>query len=251
MMAQNQLALLARKFKTNEFTVLREYLQLLFLNALYSYPGSQHIAFKGGTAIHLIFGAPRFSEDLDFTVQVGFLDFEKLMSKVFASLDPEGFTFKPRKTIAGKRYMLSNTIPGSKQHVFISLDFSFREKVFDMQNSSITTLFPIVFTARVSHMSLTEMYTEKVRAILHRQKGRDLYDLWYLCAKGAKLDTELLQHKLDYYKLSYSKDDVLKKVSGFDRNKFIFDLRPFVTLSERDTMGKLYDYIQMYLKENL
>lgn len=251
MITKGQLTLLTGKFKTNESTVLREYLQLIFLNTLYSFPDSHNIIFKGGTAIHLIFGASRFSEDLDFAVQMDLVNFEKFIFRVFSSLEPEGFKFKPRKTIAGKRYLMSNNIPGSKQQLFINLDFSFREKVFEIQNSSITTPLPIVFTSRVCHMSQSEIYAEKIRAILNRQKGRDLYDLWYLCAKGTKIDLVMLQSKLDYYKQTYSKNNVLKKVSAFDKNQFIFDLRPFVTLGERDKMGNLFDYIQIYLKEKL
>lgn len=251
MITKNQLTLLAGKFKTNESTVLREYLQLIFLNTLYSFPNSQNIVFKGGTAIHLIFGAPRFSEDLDFTVQMDLVNFEKFIFRIFSSLEPEGFRFKPRKTIAGKRYLLSNSIPGSTQKLFANLDFSFREKVFEIQNSSIITPLPVVFTSRVCHMSQGEIYAEKIRAILNREKGRDLYDLWYLSTRGAKLDLPMLQSKLDYYNQTYSKAELLKKVSLFDKNQFILDLRPFVILGERGKLGSLFDYIQTYLRENL
>lgn len=251
MITKSQLTKLTGTYKTNESTVLREYYQLIFLNSLYGFPNSQNIVFKGGTAIHLIFGAPRYSEDLDFTVQMDLKDFELFISRVFSSLAPEGFEFKPRETIAGKRYLLANDIPESKSKLFINLDFSFRESVFECQNSNITTTLPLVFTSRISHMSQTEIYTEKIRAVLNRQKGRDLYDLWYLCAKNTKLDPVMLQSKLDYYKQIYSKNEMLKKISLFDKNEFIFDLRPFVTMGERDKMGDLFDYIQGFLKENL
>ena len=49
MITQGQLTALTKTFKTNEATILREYLQLIFLNALYSFPNSQNIVFKGGT----------------------------------------------------------------------------------------------------------------------------------------------------------------------------------------------------------
>lgn len=251
MITKNQLTKLAGQLKTNELTILREYLQLVFLNTLYSYPDSKDVVFKGGTAIHLIFGAPRFSEDLDFTVQMDLENFEKFISRVFLSLKSEGLEFKPRKTITGKRYLLSRDIPNSKQQLFINLDFSFREKVFNMTTTNIMTKLPIIFTSRVCHMSDTEIYAEKIRAILNREKERDLYDVWYLCAMGTKLDLTMLKSKLDYYKQSYSKDRFLEKISKFDKNKFIFDLRPFVTLGERDKLGNLFDYIQSYLKDHL
>lgn len=251
MITKSQLTKLAGAYKTNESTVLREYYQLMFLNSLYSFPHSQNIVFKGGTAIHLIFGAPRFSEDLDFTVEMEMTIFEKFIHKIFATLESEGFVFKPRDTIAGKRYLLSNNIPDSKSRMFINLDFSFREKVFEVQNSKIDSDLPIILTSRISHMSQTEIYAEKIRAIINRQKGRDLYDLWYLCAKGTKPDLVILQFKLDYYNQTYSRDEIIKHISAFDKNEFIIDLRPFVTIGERDKLGNLFDYIQLYLKEKM
>ena len=197
MIALDQLTILTKTFKTNEATILREYLQLIFLNALYSLPDSQKIVFKGGTAIHLIFMAPRFSEDLDFTVDMNPENFEILIQKVFALLKIEGFSFKLRPTLAGKRYLLSHTLPNSKLKTFINLDFSFREKVFHPQNAIIKTSLPVLFSSLVTHMSKDEIYAEKIRALLNRQKGRDLYDLWYLCTQHAKLDLAMVQSKLD------------------------------------------------------
>ena len=68
MITQDQVETLAKKYKINATTIFREYLQILFLQKLYQKTPSQNIFFKGGTAIHLIYGAPRFSEDLDFSV---------------------------------------------------------------------------------------------------------------------------------------------------------------------------------------
>ena len=43
-----------------------ELLQLLLLDNLYSQSGSEKLIFQGGTALRWIYGAGRFSEDLDF-----------------------------------------------------------------------------------------------------------------------------------------------------------------------------------------
>jgi predicted nucleotidyltransferase component of viral defense system len=68
MLTQNQIREFAKKLKISDNVVLREYIQLLFLKELYSQKFSEHIFFKGGTAIRLIFKGERFSEDLDFSV---------------------------------------------------------------------------------------------------------------------------------------------------------------------------------------
>src|SRR5581483_4538838 len=46
----------------------RDYIQHLFLYLLYTAPRREKVGFhfKGGTAIRIVYGSPRFSEDLDF-----------------------------------------------------------------------------------------------------------------------------------------------------------------------------------------
>ena len=251
MITLEQLTTLTKTFKTNEATILREYLQLIFLNALYGFPNSQKIVFKGGTAIHLIFMAPRFSEDLDFTVDMGTQEFETLIKRVFNQLKIEGFIFKPRSTPVGKRFLISHTLPNSRLKTFINLDFSFREKVFQSQNSIIKTDLPVLFSSLVTHMSKDEIYAEKIRALLNRQKGRDLYDLWYLCTQHAKLDLTMIQAKLDYYQMKYNKNEILKRVNLFDQKEFVRDLRPFVTIGERSKLDNLFIYIKDFLVQNI
>lgn len=247
MIITDQLTQLTKIFKTNEATILREYLQLVFLNALYGFPKSQEVIFKGGTAIHLLFMAPRFSEDLDFTVSMELSDFEPFINRVFTSLKPEGFFFKLRHTLAGKRYLLSYSLPHSKLTTYVNLDFSFREKAWQPQNSAIKTNLPVLFTSLVCHMSKDEIYAEKIRAVLNRQRGRDLYDLWYLHTQNAKPDPDMIQAKLDYYRQKYDKKEVLKKIGSFDQKEFVQDLRPFVTTGEREKLSRLFVYIKNYL----
>jgi len=69
MITKAQLSDLSRKYKINEATILREYVQFYLLSRLYTHKESQKIFFKGGTAIHFIYKSPRFSEDLDFTIE--------------------------------------------------------------------------------------------------------------------------------------------------------------------------------------
>ena len=48
--------------------VVREYFQHIFLGELYKLPNSEKLLFKGGTALRIVYGSPRFSEDLDFSL---------------------------------------------------------------------------------------------------------------------------------------------------------------------------------------
>jgi len=87
---------LARQHQTSLFpNIIREYLQHAFLAELYKLPEAEKMLFKGGTALHIVYGSPRFSEDLDFSLfgisahKVKFF-VESLFVKVLAEIERVG-----------------------------------------------------------------------------------------------------------------------------------------------------------------
>ena len=139
MIAQEQVSALARQYKINESVIFREYLQLVFLQKLYQKNPSQGIIFKGGTAIHLIYQAPRFSEDLDFSVTLSMPEFNAYIKNALKRMeDEEGVTCRERKSVAGKQFLVAaeDILP---YKAYIALDFSFREKIFSNDRSIIQT----------------------------------------------------------------------------------------------------------------
>lgn len=253
MITKEQVVNLVKKKKINETTIFREYLQLLFLSELYKEKESQKIFFKGGTAIHLIYKAPRFSEDLDFSVELKEKEFLSFIKKLFGRISKiENVKFQEKKSITGRRFLLTAPSTILSYKTFVNLDFSFREKALEPQKSIIETDYPVLFTSFVYHLSKDEIFAEKIRAILTRAKGRDLYDLWFLLNQGAAIDNNLVKEKLKYYNLAgVKKDKILSQIESFSKDKFILDLRPFVPINEREKLGDMFDYIKNYLKENL
>jgi len=253
MISKNQIDLLVKKYKINETTIFREYLQILFLSKIYASSGSERIFFKGGTALHLIYKAPRFSEDLDFTVKLREKEFLDFIFRVFEKLSKEAeVEFKERKTIAGKRFLLTANPSVLPYKTFINLDFSFREKVLDSQKSIIDTEYPVLFSSYVYHLSKEEIFAEKMRAILTRKKGRDLYDLWFLMSQGVRVEEKLIREKLKYYNLEDVKnEEIVKKIDQFSEKDFLQDLRPFVPINEREKLLTFFTYLKDYLREKL
>lgn len=253
MITEEQIHTLAKEKKVNETVIFREYLQLFFLSRLYSRRESENIFFKGGTSLHLIFKAPRFSEDLDFTVELKEKEFLSFIWQLFRDLSKEETVeFKERKSLAGKRFLLTAAVGVLSYKTFINLDFSFREKIFEPQKSIIETDYPVLFTSYVYHPSKDEVFAEKIRAFLTRSKGRDLYDLWYLITRGAGMDSSLVKEKLKYYDLeNISEDKILKTIKGFSKKDFILDMRPLVPINERDKLGDFFDYISDYITNYL
>ena len=253
MITKEQISSFARRFKTNESTVYREYLQILFLNKLYKNKKSSQVFFKGGTAIHLLFGASRFSEDLDFTVTASEKEFLSLMNQIFKEFVKEGeFSFKERKTIAGKRLLLTANRDVLPYATFINLDFSFREKVIQPSKSTFDTEYPIIFTSFMYHLSREEICAEKIRALLTRKKGRDLFDLWFLISQGVLINNDLVKEKLNYYKIKdFTNKELLNSIKKISGKEFETDMRPFVPIGERSKLMERFEYIQAYLINKL
>lgn len=253
MITKDQLVDLSKKYKINETTILREYIQLYFLSRLFSLSKSQKIFFKGGTAIHFIYQSSRFSEDLDFTVTEKEEKFTKFIDEFFNKIGrEEPVKFKERKTITGRRYLLTYSPELVSYKVFINLDFSFREKILFKDKSILSTDFPVIFHSYVYHPAKNELLAEKIRALLVRTAGRDIYDIWYLLTQKAKIDENLVLEKLKYYQINkFSKEDIFKKLNNISKKDFITDLKPFVSINERDRLGEFFDYLKDYIEKSL
>lgn len=252
MITEEQVSALAKQYKINESVIFREYLQLVFLQKLYQKNPSQGIYFKGGTAIHLIHQAPRFSEDLDFSVTLSMPEFNAYIKNVLKHMeDEEGVTSRERKSTAGKQFLITaeNILP---YRAYVALDFSFREKIFSNERSIIRTGYPVLFTSFVYHLSREEMLAEKIRAIMTRRKGRDLYDLWYLLSKGSKIRQDMLRKKLAYYEITdITNADIVDRITAFPKKDFVLDLRPFVPLNERDRLPGFFEIVQEQIRKAL
>ncbi|MFH1601614.1 MAG: nucleotidyl transferase AbiEii/AbiGii toxin family protein [Candidatus Shapirobacteria bacterium] len=253
MLTSKQIKDFSQSLKINESVVFREYIQTLFLKELYEEKYSSNIFFKGGTAIRLLWEGTRFSEDLDFTVSGGQKSFLKFTSGFFKKLEKlYNFSFKKRKSVAGIKYLLTVNSKALGHKVFIGLDFSFREKVLKPNKSTIATNYPIIFTSFVNHLSAEEVVAEKIRALLTRNKGRDIYDLWFLLSKNIKIQPELVEKKLAYYDLKkFSPSLLVKKIKGFSQKKFVLDLRPFVPINQRNKLADFFEYTVVFLEKKI
>ena len=254
MITNQQLTELSKKFRVNQTVVFREYMQLLFLQRLYLIKGSESFLFKGGTAIHLIFNSFRFSEDLDFTCNLKEKDFEKIINKVTSEISNlvPSFSFKKKNGAVGKSYQMRYQDEILEFPVFVTLDFSFREKPLTSEKTILKTDFPLVFSSFVYHLSAEEILAEKIRAILVRARGRDFFDLWYLFNLDTKINWNWAKKKMAYYpQIKWEKEDVLRKLEEYPTKSFEKDIKPFVGAERREKLSELFEIAKRRIKETL
>lgn len=242
MISKDQIQEFSKRLAIDEFTIIREYIQIVFLSILYSTKESQKIYFKGGTAIRLLLKSGRFSEDLDFTAELTTKEIDEVVNETIkkVSLTVPGVRLK--KTDEGKASytgILSYQPEGMKHPLNIHLDFSLREKPETSKQTVLETDFPVAPQPVVRHMDWQEILAEKIRAFLVRSKGRDVYDLWFMLGKGVELDWDMINRKAKMYNIETSLQDVMNRIGEFDEKKLKNDLGKFLPAFDRSLVEHL------------
>lgn len=179
----------------------KDYFQNVVLFILYRRYGNEMV-FKGGTALKKCYGLPRFSENLDFTCarkMNPLADIESGLKRLGVEFDKETSQYPDGLKITLR--LNGPLYSGIRQSLckFI-VDLSFRESVeLAPIAKTIGRFMEEVPSFDVYVMQEKEILAEKIRAVMTRDKARDVYDLWFLLEKGVPFDAGLVRKKLSFY----------------------------------------------------
>ncbi|MBC7963530.1 MAG: nucleotidyl transferase AbiEii/AbiGii toxin family protein [Steroidobacteraceae bacterium] len=200
---------------------LREIIQEVALLGLWRAKFFEHAAFYGGTALRILYGLDRFSEDLDFSLLAPSPDFN--LARYTASLEEEllAFGFNVRVEMVDKAvesavqsaFLKANTrnellvieageeltgqvAAGQVLKVKIEVD---TDPPPGVNTRTRYLLQPIPFAVR--SYSLPDLFAGKMHAILFRKwknrvKGRDWYDLVWYAANHPQLNLAHLEQRM-------------------------------------------------------
>ncbi len=250
MITKPQIETLSKKYQVDGFTIMREFLQLSFLSYLYQNRKGGQIYFKGGTAIRLLYNSPRFSEDLDFSTLYNQKQIKQIIQELEETIQKELPEIKISFLYSGKtgiRYRVKYQPSDFKYPIIIRLDFTIVKKIEQVTVSPLITEFPITVFPLVPHLSETEILAEKIRALATRNKGRDLFDVWYLLEKGVFLDEKLVKIKFLENHAKFNKKDLIKKIESYPQDRLDLDLAQFLPKSQRQIMGMLINLLKQKL----
>lgn len=175
---------LAEDLKIDVTQVVREYWEVLFLKSLLESPHGKNLVFKGGTALRLVYGSPRFSEDLDFALLKDSLQGEiKSTARSMAEPFPEASV----TDAAAKRWTYLWEIKVTEGYLAypfrIKIEISRRAvKEYDFQLRLITSpTTPLQVLGNVA--TLEQLYKDKQECLEGRTAPKDVFDAWYICQK--------------------------------------------------------------------
>ncbi|MEK7166146.1 MAG: nucleotidyl transferase AbiEii/AbiGii toxin family protein [Patescibacteria group bacterium] len=253
MIDHTSLTQLAQNLEIDTFTVMREYLQIQFLEQIYKDQRFVKTYFKGGTCLRLVYKSSRFSEDLDFTTSLPIHSLAEILDETIKKLANEfiQLSWREVKSLQGFSAKLYFPVDFARQPLTVKLDFSQRESVIEPSTSPIETSLPVGGVNLVEHLSAREIGAEKVRALLHRDKGRDVFDLWYILHKNFSLDVSLILRKLKFYHEPYDKHRLVEKIENLSEKDILQDLQRFVPKSERKILPHLKRLLLAQVEEKL
>lgn len=176
---------LATQYQTTAINVAREYCQHLFLSVFYQRNEADRVLFKGGTALRVIYGSPRFSEDLDFS---GFgirkPTIEELITDTLSAVERVGLSIEieeAKATSGGYLGIIHHRF--GDYRVETRLEISLRDRaVVKPETALIAGDFLPAYT--LLHLPQELLVEEKLKALLDRAKPRDFYDLYFILRKG-------------------------------------------------------------------
>lgn len=175
---------MAEDLKIDVTQVVREYWEVLFLKSLLESPHGKNLVFKGGTALRLVYGSPRFSEDLDFALLKDSLKGEiENIAESMAGPYPEASV----TDAAAKRWTYLWEIKvteGYLAHPFrIKIEISRRPvKDYKFELRLITSpTTPLQVLGNVA--TLEQLYKDKLECLEGRAAPKDVFDTWYICQK--------------------------------------------------------------------
>ena len=246
--------------------LLKEYLQVLILDFIYSSPKYGGLIFYGGTCLAHCFGLRRLSEDIDFVddkkeIGIGGLasDIKKFFDKK-TDLDVSVKTQKFRIYIKIPILKELNLSEGGESD-FLNLkvevfsDFDFCEKY----KTQIKPFFKFNKSILIKTFDLPTLMSTKLRAVLFRKwerknkkgnivvsaKGRDYFDLMWYFEQGVEPNMNCLEVKTK----EDLKNKLLSTINALDEDSVILDLENFI--ADKNFVVNLSKNIKNILRESI
>jgi len=182
-MEQQIIQKIAGKRGISPDAVVMEYYEYLLLRELYESPIGGALVFKGGTALRIFYGLPRYSDDLDFEMaeKFGFGEFSgaiKAAAGKFENMKITGLWEKNYTYICEIKAVEA----WLKMPFSIKIEVSRRQAAKGRESElkmAASEDFGIQVFGRV--LTLDSLYEDKKAAIAGRDEPKDYFDLWYIC----------------------------------------------------------------------
>lgn len=243
-----------KPFKRN---LLREYLQYKILEAVFTSKLANKLIFMGGTAIHIVHGNSRFSEDLDFDNRgLSRKAFEESAQVIARKLKLEGYNIELAYSFRGafrafvkvKDVLYENNLSTHKgEKLLIQIDAEPQEFTYAPEKVVINKFD--IFTM-INIVPAEILLSQKIYAILIRKRpmGRDFYDAIFLFGKTAP-NFKYLQQKAHIKNMDELRTKLLARCGKLDFEHLAKDVSPYLFIPSDSQKVLLFKEYITGLKE--
>ncbi len=227
-MTENQLIEYIDELGISRDQILREEAEMDILLEFSKDKLSAKMLFYGGTALRLVYGSPRFSEDIDLLIikKTTFKEFANFAKNLVNKYN--NWTLKDLKNKRQTMFALINIKDSKLKHNF-SIKIEVHKFGLDSQIKTELSLIksPVSINEPLLLVpTIKELKKQKKLALAQRKKGRDIFDLWYI----SKILREnfVLEGRIPFYK----------------KRNFENELKVFLPKKYYPIIGQLYEQLK-------
>jgi len=224
-----------------ERAIVREYLQFKILQAIFESTQANKLSSLGGTALRIIHGNSRFSEDIDLdNFGLSWQAFGELVQRVKLFLELEGFLVETSLVAKDafhcdlrfpKLLYDQGMSPHQQEKILIQLDTVAQGYPYSPE-VRILNKFDVFTEIRVTPLSI--LLSQKIYTAVNRKrpKGRDFYDITFLMSK-TKPDYGFIHQKMGISSPESLREELLLRIEAFDFDALADDVAPFLIAKDQ------------------
>lgn len=251
-------------FKRN---IIKEYLQIVVLDFIYSDPKYSHLVFYGGSCLAHCYDLPRLSEDLDF------VDLKKINSLSGLSSDLKMFFLKKtdlNPSISVQKFRIYLKFPilrdlglataSESDLLFLKVEVFGKFEFCKKFKTEMVPLFKFNKSIIIKTFDLPTLFATKIGAILGRKwekidktgkitarvKGRDYFDLMWYLQKGVRPNLKCIDGVSSLENLRERLEMQIEKV---DKRSILLDLEALI--EDKEFVDKLSSNLKEILKREV
>ncbi len=219
-----------------ERAIVREYLQYKILQAIFESNHASKLSFLGGTALRIVHGNSRFSEDIDLdNFGLSWQAFGDMIQKVKQFLELEGFLVEISLVVKEAHHCYlrfpellykQGLSPHQQEKILIQVDTVTQGYDYTPE-IKILNKFDVFTGIRVTPLSI--LLSQKIYAAINRKrpKGRDFFDITFLFSK-TKPDFGYINQKMGIDTPESLREELLERIEDIDFNALAKDVAPFL-----------------------
>ena len=183
--------------------IVREEYEMVLLNSIFDSSLGSKLVFRGGTALRLAYGSPRFSDDLDFSQtdnidETEFINWCENTSQKNPKLELIE-AIKKHYTLYAKFRVIDEVLPrsiGIKVEISTRDDKFIKDKDYTLVNLA-SEVTPITSLAQVATLERIKKEKQSISPL----RISDVFDLWFIGQMLRKpIEMDFSQFKLDQVK---------------------------------------------------